>query len=154
MSEIRHECGCVDTEVEIDVDRPFMCYTDWKTFVRRCPEHQEEFERKERQENERREQDKLKREEAIEAYLQTVRDTAHTEFVPIQYAIDRFRHSMKNVNSKSWIQDYLRRTFNDVLMFQQKRPRCRIYCCKSKVDAIDFKHIWNLQNTQYRTTRG
>ena len=96
----------------------------------------------------------MNRDEAIETYLQTIRDIAHTEFASLHYAIDKFRHSMKNVNSTKWIHEYLRRTLNDVLMFQQKRPRCRVYCCKSKVDAIDFKHIWNLQNTQYRTTRG
>ena len=151
MSEIRHECGCVYTEVEIDVDRPFMCYTDWETFVRRCPEHKEEFERKGRQENERREQDILKREEAIETYLQSVRDTEHTGFVPIIYAVNKFRQSLKNTNSAAWVRDYLTRCFNDVLMIQQKNPRCRVYCSKNKVDVFDFKHVWDMKHKHQYT---
>ena len=28
-----NECGCKYADYVIDVDRPFMCYTEWKTEV-------------------------------------------------------------------------------------------------------------------------
>jgi len=151
------DCGCECEDWEYDVDRPFMCYTDYETRItNRCTLHQDEHNARMKLEEEyieKRRQDRLKRDEALAVYLKTLSDIEDTELVPLQYAVDKFKQVMKNTNSKSWIHDYLRSRFHEALMIRQRRPRCRVYCSKSKVDAMDFKHVWDLQNTQYMPTR-
>ena len=37
------ECGCEYVDKENDVDRPFMCFTEYKTIViKRCDKHEQE----------------------------------------------------------------------------------------------------------------
>ena len=39
------ECGCECEDTENDVDRPFMCYTEYDTTVtKRCDKHAQEHE--------------------------------------------------------------------------------------------------------------
>ena len=42
--EYTKECGCEYVTWMNDVDRPFMCYTEWKTEIRkRCDKHLQEY---------------------------------------------------------------------------------------------------------------
>ena len=37
IKEYTKDCGCECQDNELDVDRPFMCYTKWETIVtKRC----------------------------------------------------------------------------------------------------------------------
>ena len=55
------ECGCECQDKIHDVDRPFMCYTDYETIITKMCDHhkrKEEEYRKEREEYERQERQK------------------------------------------------------------------------------------------------
>ena len=91
----------------------------------------------------------LNKEDMLTKHLQDIRNTQHTETAPLSYAISKFRENMRNTNSCKWVSHYLRERFTDDMMIKQKRPRCRVFCSKNRVDVIDFKLIWDAENTQY-----
>ena len=44
IKEYTKECGCEYVDRVNDVDRPFMCYDEWKTEItKRCDKHLQEY---------------------------------------------------------------------------------------------------------------
>ena len=76
-----------------DVDRPFMCYDEWKTEItKRCDKHLQEY--KEYCEKQKKEQARQIREEkrqVVKSHLLSLMDIKHEQHVPIKQAYAKYK---------------------------------------------------------------
>ena len=71
-----------------DVDRPFMCYYEWKTDVRkRCDKHLQEYNEpceRDKQEKERKLQLQEERRQVVKSHLLSLMDIKHEHYIQIK----------------------------------------------------------------------
>ena len=143
------ECGCECQDKIHDVDRPFMCYTDYETIITKmCDVHKrkEEEYRKEREEYERQErQRKEEEQQKLSLYLESLQKVEHRCYVRIKEAVSKYKEHFKIHMSDRWIQDKLH-TLKYPLMIEKIGNKW--VCSKERLDSCDFdyvcKHDWNV----------
>ena len=140
------ECGCECEDTENDVDRPFMCYTEYNTNItKRCVEHARQEQEYQRiiQERERREiQQKDEMKKILKSHLVSLANIEHKNYVPIKSAISKYREHFKTHNSDRWIKDHINYYIGYVLMIQKIKNRW--VCSKEKLEYSNFKFIFDL----------
>ena len=140
FKEYTKDCACECTDAKNDVDRPFMCYTEWETFVtKRCETHLQEYNENCAKEEERKKRKRQIREEQLQSltsYLHDVMDVEHKQYIPIKEAITKYREVSKINNSDRWIRENLQCSFGDVLMIQKIKNRWE--CSKERLEYSDF----------------
>ena len=117
------ECGCEYEDAENDVDRPFMCYTDYSTkVIKRCDKHAQEYEEVCAKRRAKEEHEKQIREERLQLLTLHVHDlinTEHTTYAPIKEAVNKYREAKKMMNSDRWLQRHTKYQIGDLLMIQK-----------------------------------
>ena len=136
----KHECGCITEEVEHDVDRPFMCYTETYTnHINRCDKHaQEEKERLQREEERREnaERERIRENEECKKHIAEVDKIVHVTLIPIKSAIEKYKKRNKISGSSRWILERMTGRYKEILLVQKVRNRWM--CSKERLDFIDF----------------
>ena len=140
------ECGCECEDTENDVDRPFMCYTEYNTNItKRCDYHakqEEEYLRITEERERRKIQQKKDMKELLKSHLQSLVDIEHKNYVPIKAAISKYREHFKTHNSDRWIQKHINYYIGYVLMIQKIKNRW--VCSKEKLEYSNFQFIFDL----------
>ena len=142
------ECGCEYEDKEHDVDRPFMCYTEWNTTVtKRCEIHLQEYNEacaKLEKQEEREKQIKEERRQLITSHLHGLMHIEHKQYTPIKEAVNKYREVIRTSNSDRWIRGTINYAMGDVLMIQKIKNKW--VCNKERLEYSDFNLILKLFN--------
>ena len=137
------ECGCKCEDKDHDVDRPFMCYTEYETVTTsRCAVHQQQYEEylAERQEEllraEKQREEQIK---VLSQHLHELSNIEHTSYTPIKHAIEKYRACRKLSNSDRWVRSALMRSVGNVLLIQKLRSKG--VCSQERLHYIDLNII-------------
>ena len=141
------ECGCECEDIENDVDRPFMCYTEYETVTTsRCSVHQQEYEQHcavRQAEREREQQVREEQRHKLKLHLHMLTTIEHTEYAPIKEAVYKYREIKRISNSDRWIQQDIRYQIGDLLMIQKIKNKW--LCSKDRLESCDFSLIFDFQ---------
>lgn len=140
LKEYVKECGCKCRDCENDVDRPFMCYTDWNTVIdKRCPEHEEQYKQQCIKDEEERIQGQKEKDailKKINSHINEIRKVETENFVPIKLLVAKFREVVKVGNTDTYVRNDLKRALGNTL--EIKFEKRRYYCSKEKLEKSDF----------------
>ena len=143
IKEYTKDCGCECKDAKNDVDRPFMCYTEWETFVtKRCETHLQEYNENCAKEEERKKRKRQIREEQLQSltsYLHDVMDVEHKQYIPIKEAVTKYKQVSKTNMSDRWIREDIQGKFGDVLMIHKIKNRW--VCSKERLEYSDFTFL-------------
>ena len=93
------ECGCECDYMVNDVDKPSMCYTEYKTtLTKRCDKHAQEHEEHCAKRQAEREREKQIREEQLQllkVHLHNLTNIEHTRYALIKEALIKYRKCKK-----------------------------------------------------------
>ena len=141
-----HECGCITEEVEHDVDRPFMYYTETYTnHINRCDKHAQEEKERLQKEEERREiaeRERIRKNEERKKHIAEVDKIMHMTLIPIKLAIEKYRAHHRAGDSTQWIRKCItsqNSTYKEILLVEKVRNKWM--CSKERLDFVDFNII-------------
>ena len=142
------ECGCVCEDHENDVDRPFMCYTDYSTTeITRCDTHErqhQEYCAKTQAELEHRQQLRQEKRQQLKTHLLNLAGIEHQTLAPIKEAVSKYRECNKIGNSDRWIQRDITHRIGSLLMVSKIRNKWM--CSKERLEYSNFNLIFDFQS--------
>jgi len=139
------ECGCECVDMEHDVDRPFMCYTEYHTDVtKRCDKHKQEQLSKKKHERKIQE----KREQLLKVHIDNLTSIEDTKYILIKEAINKYRDCFKIINSDRWIREYITQHIGGVLLIQKIKNKW--VCNEERLKAADFSLLFDFSGYEIR----
>ena len=106
---------------------------EFTNYCRKCWEKkldEDRIEEQKRQEEYRKK--KMKRDDLVKSL-----GGLEYEPIPIKHAIIKYREQIKIANTINWIKREIINAFKDIL--KVKKIKNRWYCCKNRLDSINFK---------------
>ncbi len=133
VCEICNEYKTIITHSQYEMDRKGRSSYNFINYCQKCWEEKKrkyEIKRQNEQEEQRKKGEK-------KVILQRKLEKLDYEPTPIKDAISKFREQIKIGNSDKWIRDDIIQNFKDIL--KVKKTRNRWYCCKNRLELIDFR---------------
>jgi len=137
------ECGCECVDTEHDVDKPYMCFTDYHTDVtKRCDKHEQERLAKKEHKRKIREE----RQQLLKVYINNLTNIEHRKHIPIKEALIKYRDCFKISNSDRWILEHIRHHSGDLLLIQKIKNKW--VCSEERLRYCDFGFLFDFQSSE------
>ena len=143
ISSYTKECGCECVDMEHDVDRPFMCYTEYRTYVaKRCDKH----EQKKRIKKKHKHQILEEKRQVLNTHINNLTSIEDTKYILIKEAITKYRECFKIINSNRWILEYIILHLGELLLIQKIKNKW--VCSEERLKAADFNLLFNFSKSE------